>query len=467
MKRAWVGVAVTLLLAGAAVADRLRPPQPVEPATVHASNPGGVWACPVMKLAGANGWLHLFNSGDDASAVRISYVPDRGATVEQALTLAPHRTLTAGTPRAMLAADAGAIVEYAGGRVTVSRTVSIGGAAGAASCDRPGGATLIVPQGSTFTAETQLVLLNPGAADAVVDVALLTNGRSLQPQSLSGRVVPARHRLVIRAGDYAFDARAVAAQITTQAGRVVVDGILTAGSTADLIQGVPPSAESATVASSARGGVLFGVVAIGDEDAVGSGRLLAFDGASTFPPLVTSLAPDTPIVSAAGASHPGAIGLAVESSTSPLVIGARWQVVTKGNPGEVAMSTGVTPSHEVLAVLGPPAASGAMRLLIANTDTAPASIDIVVFTEAGPAKLPQLQGIALEPGRSATLTLQGLSPSATVGLQIRSSGGRVVAALEATTAAPTFTAYAVTAVPTENVPVVGVEPDPRRGVPAS
>jgi len=466
MRRMWIGLAAVLLLAGAAVADRLEPPRPPLAKPDRVGHPGGVWACPVVKMAGTPGWLHLVNIGRGASTVRITYVIDGRKPIEQALLLASGRAKTIGTPGALLTQAAGAIVEYAGGRVTVSRTTMIGAIAGAASCARPGAGTLVLSQGSTLKAETQLVLLNPGGADAVVDVALLVNGRVLEPESLSGRVVPARSRLVIREGDFAFDARAVAAMVTASAGRVVIDGILTAPSAVDLIPGVAATREVGTVASSSRGTSIFSVVAIGEDDAVTDARVLTVEGPSAFGPLVTALEPDRPLVAAAGGEVPGAVALDLASSTAPIAIGARWQVKARSGAIDSAISAGMAPSKEVVAVLGPPASSPAMRLLIANPDAGEATIDATVITETGGTNPVALSGVKLEAGRSVTLTLQGISTSATVGVVVRSRGARVVVALEATIPLPGFSAYAVTGVPTLIPGPVAVEPDPRQGVPA-
>jgi uncharacterized protein DUF5719 len=466
MRRIWIAVPIVLALAGVGVVDRLRPPKPPLPAPVRPMRAGGVWACPVVKLDGSGGYLHLVNAGSGPSTVRITYVPDGRKTIERAITLGAGRATTVGTPGSLLPAAAGAIVEYAGGAVTVSRTAVFGGAAGAAPCNRPGPATVVVPQGSTLKAETQLAILNPTAADAVVDVALLVNGQPLRPQLLTGRVVPARSRLVLREGDFAFDAHSTAAMITAQGGRVVVDGTLTAAGTVDIIPAAPATREVAAVASTARGTAIFAVVAIGEDDAVTAARLLTVQGPTTFGPLVTGLPPDKPLVSQAGADKPGAIALHVVSSTSPVAIGARWQVRAANGSSEWAVSSGVQPAKDVVAVLGAPATPAAMRLLVTNPDPAEATISATLFTESGPQEPQALQDVRIAPGKSVALSISGVPATATVGVMVHSTGGRIVAAIEGTTTTPVYAAYAVTAIPIVAPPGVAVVPDPRQGVPA-
>src|ERR1051326_5775715 len=163
MRRSLLGALLVVVIAGFALADRFSsaaPPVPVADAPVPS---GGVWACPIVKMEGAAGFIHLLNSGSGSSIVRITYVPDGRKPIERAITVASGHATTIGTPGSLLPVAAGAIVQYAGGAITASRTAFFGGAAGAAQCARPGPATVVVPPGSTLNAETQLAIMNPGA----------------------------------------------------------------------------------------------------------------------------------------------------------------------------------------------------------------------------------------------------------------------------------------------------------------
>lgn len=474
MRRLWIGVVVVIVLAGAAVADRLEPPKSPLPSTDPVDGPGGVWACPVVKGAGSAGWLHLVNTGRDAAQIRISFLPDGRKPIEQSLALGAGRAGTVGTPASIGRDAAGAIVEYAGGEVTVSRTVllSVHGATGAAaaSCARPGTETLVISQGATLRAETQIALLNPTTADALVDVALLVEGQKLEPESLQRRIVPARGRLVLREGDFAFDEPAIAALVVARTGRVVADGVLLAAGLLDIVPAQTVGGELVAVASTARGGVQFAAVAVGDEDAVTQGLFQSTAGQTTFAALTTGIRPNTPTVTAppAGDTPTGPVALSVRSTTSSIALGARWQVVARSGPIETATSTGVSPARGAVVVLGPPAPSSGMRLLVANPDPEDAFLNVALFTGAGRSAPAPLQGLRLGGGRTTTITLPGSPPDATVGVAVASRGGRIVAALEAVLTLPNlFAAYAVTAVPMSTVPLVAIEPDARQGVPAS
>ena len=467
MRRPLLALFLVLVVAGFALVDRFSAAAPPLPAADKPRHAGGVWACPVVKMEGAAGFIHLVNSGPGSSIVRITYVPDGRKPIERAITVAEGRATTIGTPGSLLPVAAGAIVQYAGGTITASRTAFFGGAAGAAVCSRPGAATVVVPQGSTLKAETQLVLLNPTAADAVVDIALLQqSGEALRPQLLTGRVIPAGSRLVLREGDFAFDLRTVAAMITASTGRVVVDGALIAPATVDIVPGVPAGRDVAAVANNARGEAWFSVVAVGQADAVTTASVLTPQGSTAFGPLVTALAPERPLFSKASTPTHGPLALHVVSETSPVTIGARWQIVASNGAADWAVSSGAVPARHVLAVVGSPATPAATRLLITDPDTAEAIVNVTVFTERGPSAPAALQGVHIAPGRAVALGFSGLAPNATIGVEIRSTGGGVVAALESTVTTPVFAAYAVTAVPVITPPPVAVVSDPRQGVPA-
>jgi hypothetical protein len=277
--------------------------------------------------------------------------------------------------------------------------------------------------------------------------------------------VPARRRLVLREGDFAFDTKNVGATIAASAGRVVADGVLEAGSAVDLIPAVSPARSVSVIGSSARGTLLFSAMGIGDDDAVTDAHVITTNGPTTFGPLVTALAPDTPILAAAGGDAPGTAALTIGSSTAFLAIGSRWQVKTPDGSVEWAVATGAPPSRHLVAVIGPPASVAALHLLVANVDDVPAIVDVEVLTETGPIEVSALQDVVVPGGGTSSLRVRGVPATATVGLVIRSSRGRIVAAVEAVTSRPGPSAYAIIGVPAVVSPEVAVVADPRQGVP--
>lgn len=473
LRRFWIGVVVAAAFAGAAAADRFAPASPALPAPQKAGAPGAVWACPMVKGAGTSGWIHVANAGTTPSLVRVTFIPDGAPPVVIAVTVEPGRATTVGAPANMRQA-AGALVEAGGGELIVSRSAFLVEAPGrsgaaAAACRRPDEQTVVVPVGSTLGAETQIVMLNPGASDAVVDVALAFDGERQEPETLRGRVVPARGRLVIRAGDFAFDVSALTAIVTARSGRVVAEGLLVRGGSIELVPGGAAAQSLVALTSSGRGPGGFATVAIGDADAVIEARLLTTTGQSSFEALAAGVPPYRPIVAgvppAAGPAGPAA--LAVESATSGLAIVGSWQVSARGASDQL-IAPGTVPSRRAVAVMGVPATPGSTGVLLAATDEEAAVVDITVLTEAGPVAPPQLKGLRVEAGRTAVFGLPGVPATSAFGVVISSSAGAFVAALDVTSVlSGFFGAYAVAAVPTIASPPVGVVMDPRTGIPAA
>ena len=273
----------------------------------------------------------------------------------------------------------------------------------------------------------------------------------------------------MREGDFTFDARAVAAEITAQTGRIVADAAIVTRSYVDLVPGVNATRDLVAMASTARGPAAFSAVAIGDDDAVIDGGVLGADGRTAYAPLLTPLAPNEPQLSSLPADEvpAGAAALSARSKTAAIAIGARWVVRATSGRTDSASTSGVQPGNEVVAVVGTPAVPGALRLLVANPDETEGLINVTVVTESGATVPPRLQGVHLGPGRSATLTFQGLPKAGTVGVIVSSTGARVAAALEALANLPSsFAAYAVSGIPVLPAPLIAVEPDARQGVPA-
>ena len=463
---------VVLALAGAAVADRFSPPKPPLSKPDSPAEAGGVWACPFVKAAGAPGWLHFANFGAQPAHVRVTYLPDRKQPVTQVFDIGVGRAGTVGVPGSLRAAGAGAIIEYAGGDVVVSRTAfwTANGGTGAAGapCGRPGAQALVAAQGATLGVDTQLVLLNPGASDALVDVSLLFDGQELQPETLRGRVVPARGRLLIREGDFAFDERAVAGVVRMRSGRVVVDAVLAGRGLIEVIPAIGAVRETVAVGNAAGGALSFAAVAVGEIDAVTDGRTLSADGQGVFEPLAAGLPPNAPRIAniPKGSIGPGAVGVTVTSSTSPVALGARWQVIGRGGAVEQAATVAVPAASRTAAVIGRPATPSELLLLVANPADRDAALTISVATEAGLSKPRALQNVALAAGKAITLSLAGVGGSGTVGIILTSSGAPVAAAIQGIALQPAFGVYAVTAIPDPPRPPVAVDPDPRAGVAA-
>lgn len=474
MRKLAIGIVVVVALSAAAVADRYAPATLPRPAGAGGASPGVVWACPVVKGANAPGWIHLANAARTASAVHITFIPDGATPVALAVTVEPGRALTVGSPPAVRQA-AGALVETAGGEVVVSRTAFAASSSGrfggaAATCSRVDTDTTVIPFGSTLQAETLIAVMNPATTDAVVDISIASDGQRLQPETLRGRVVPARKRLLLRAGDFAFDAATIAVVVTARSGRVVAEGLLAHGGFLELIPGGPPVPSLVAIASSSRGPAGFSTVGIGDADAVVEARLLSSTGQAAFEPLASGIPPDTPLVATVppAAAPAGPLALALESATSPLGVAASWQVAGGRGLTDQAITVGTTPARRSAAVIGLPATPGSVRMLLAVPEAAPAIVDIALLTEAGPLAPAELQGVRIEPGRTAMIGMPAVPATSAIGVLVTSNGSGVAMVLEATATIPDlFGAYGVVGTPSLPQPAPGILIDPRIGIPVA
>jgi len=460
-------LALTLAVAAGMVAavavDAVTPParsaQPVTPAP----SSGGIWACPVASLGTGGGYVFVANAGPRPARARVVLIPDKGRPAVLPVTLRP------GSVRALAIhlrtkLPVGAIVEFAGSDVVAFHSVALndpnlGVGATGAPCGRPGPTLLAVPQGRTLGADTQLALLNPGASDAVVSVRLLSDGAVLQPERLSRRVVPARGRLIVHVGDFAFDKRDVTALVTMVSGRVVAENVVF-GSGVTMVPAVSPARRIVVpVGSSAE--ATLSLAAAGDADTDLSSRLLgraAQGAASGVPTSLSGLTSRGVAVAAFGKGAPVAYGLEAQEG-SPVVAGARW-VVRRRGAIETAGATGAEPARRWAAVVPAYSGTSEVRALIANPGSVRTRVRLRLL---GASRARTLAPVTVGGGRLASVVL-GDRPGV-YGLE--AIGDRpVVVALSSVGGAAFLQALAVTAVPIEAVGAAAVTLDPRVGVPA-
>lgn len=367
-----------------------------------------------MYAGNGRAWLHLANAGNGPSVVRVSFVRDRARRVVQEVNLGAGEaaTLPADT---RLGRASGAIVEYAGGEVFASRTAVFDAPIGlsrprrgavAAPCSRAGGSTLIVASASTFAAESTIVLLNPSSGDAVVDVSFVEQGDEITPEKLTRFIVPARGRRQVRAGDYAFDVRAVSAVVRVRSGRVVADGLVASGGGLTLSPGLPPAGRLVALGTTAAGSARLDVAAPGEQDALVEATTLSPGGPNAFSPLASEVAANAPKVAGLAPAKTEALGVSLLlREGSPLAATAVWAVPSASGSGDFAASDARPPARRLVAVAGAPAAAPQAKLLVANPNEGTATFSVTLLTSGGPVSSPALSSVSLGPGRAIALRL--------------------------------------------------------------
>jgi hypothetical protein len=184
----------------------------------------GAWFCPHGGAEGWDVWVLAANPSNQPSRLVLS---PHGATAEvSSATLEPrtHRYFKVSADELA----AGTVVEFFGGQAVASMVVARPGGRGLAAepCTSTAADRWYVPDG---TAEVEgegasVVVMNPTAADAVVDFVLTTEDESLRPGPLQGVVLGPGRVKGIDLNRFSLGARTVGARVTAAVGRVAVAG---------------------------------------------------------------------------------------------------------------------------------------------------------------------------------------------------------------------------------------------------
>jgi hypothetical protein len=223
---ALVAVLAVALTAGGLALERSLGVRPAaEGAVPTPQAASGAWFCPHGGGEDWDVWVLAANPSDRPSQLGLT---SRGGTLEaSSATLEPrtHRYFRVST------ADiaAGTVIEFFGGQAVASMVVVRPGGRGIAAepCTSTVSDRWYVPDG---TAEVEgesasVVVMNPTAADAVVDIVVTTEGESLRPGPLQGVVLGPGRVKGFDLNRFALGARTVAARVTAAAGRVAVGGL--------------------------------------------------------------------------------------------------------------------------------------------------------------------------------------------------------------------------------------------------
>lgn len=469
-----VAVGIALALAGALVADEVRPAVPSHPAALIPPPASGALACPAAVEADGRAYLHLANLGDDESVVRITLTGRRG---EQAVLRRRFAPGAAETLRlhGRVEGDAGAVIDHAGGRLVASHSLwftrraepgSLRGGA-AAACVRAGSPVLAVPHVRTLDADTRLVLYNPGRAASYVSVTLVQGKRAFSPQNLTRRRVAPGRRRSFRLGDFAFDAGELTAVITADSGgRVVGEGLVTTARGTALVAAVEPTTQVLAASAASGSGSSIGFTTVGEEDAGLASRVVGPTGQGTAAGLPVTLAPMTTAraaIPSRSRGGPAAVATTVEVGSS-VVAGTSWLDERVGGADIAATESGA-PALRWAAVFGSPEPEGRgslVRAVLVNPGDAPATIRVRRLGGEG------AEDLLVDPGRLVRLPVG--RGSGTFAIEIESDQP-VFLMLDAVASrgsgsTGTVFGFGIAATPSTVPPAVAVRLEPRLGVPA-
>jgi hypothetical protein len=218
-------LAATVVSGGLAMEARLGTRVPIEAAVP--AEVSGAWFCPHGGGEGYRAWVVVANPETTQANLHLTTYAAGTTPVMSGTTLEPgtHRYLEVGAPQ-MAAAS---VVEFFGAEVSAGMVVAGPNGVGLAAepCSARAGSTLYVPESSTLRGEVaHVVVFNPFATDAVVEVRLIAGDRMLRPSPFKGVVLEPGEIRAFQLNRFALGEEALAATVTAALGRVGVSGVV-------------------------------------------------------------------------------------------------------------------------------------------------------------------------------------------------------------------------------------------------
>jgi len=300
----------------------------------------------------------------------------------------------------------------------------------AATCPSPTSDAWLVGGSTSGGSSSRLVLVNPGATAAEVDVELLTPDGVEQPAAGQGVVVPAGQRAELLVEGLLGGADALAVHVTSTGGAVAPSMVVTrlAGLVPRGVEVVVPSAPPAQeqvvpgVATAGRSTAVLRLAVPGSEpadvrwdvlaDAAGAGAAAALSSEATVPGSSTV---DVPL----GGVPAGSAGV-VLTSDAPVVASVvleRLSTEDEAGPAEVAVAPATAPLAPGAGLALPAADAGlAASLLLTNATDEPATVELVGLS----AGAEQAEPVEVAVPARATRQLDPASLGAVAGVLVRS-----------------------------------------------
>ncbi len=186
-----------------------------------------VWFCPGTppSIPAGDGHVIFSNTASAPAQVAVTVLPDKGNSTHTSFAVPGSSTVV--KPRPQLGAPGALTVETFGGRVVVEEDID--GRAGVESspCATQGSTQWFFAAGSTPRGVQQwLVLDNPFASDARVNIKLRTSDGVHEPQQLQELDVPRRSRVVVPVHTLVVREDRVSIEVDADLGRVVAEQTL-------------------------------------------------------------------------------------------------------------------------------------------------------------------------------------------------------------------------------------------------
>lgn len=269
-------VAVVLVAIVARNASARRTASPVVTPASATRADDGVWFCPGAppQYQHRNGVVTFANIGTSSATIAVTDLPDKGNAARISFAVGARSTIT--KTRDQLGPPGALTVETFGSRVVVEEGIEGVGAVDSASCAPSAASHAYFAAGTTVQGVQQwLVIDNPFASDAKVDVALQTDSGQRRPDVLQGLDIVGRSRYVVALDTLAVRMARVAVEVDARLGTVVATQTLVYSKTAGtpgvaMALGAPTANDTWAIAGGTtppKSNVWLAIANVGSDDA--------------------------------------------------------------------------------------------------------------------------------------------------------------------------------------------------------
>jgi hypothetical protein len=431
-RRVGFAAALVVVIATAVAIGNAQTPAPAAlsapEAGVVGAAPGEVWFCPGLPpaVSAADARVTFANTGTTPAELAVTVLADKGKASHRNITVAASSVLT---PRRAELGPAGALtIETFGGPVLVEEGVD-----GPSGIDMSPCATQTATQwhfaaGTTVRGVQQwLVIENPYASDAKVDVTLRTSGGLRRPEGLQGFDIARRSRAVVPIHDHAVRDDRVAVEVEARIGSIVAAQTLVFGADAGgpgiaLTLGAPAASDHWVAADGATVAGATGWVAIsndGVDDAQVAVQAVQENGEAVAPVMLGLAQDEVTWVQ---------VGNCPQNTDEcvPVPAGARYSIDVRSDRGVPVVAQTITRSRPGGDGVGAATTLGATRpaahwgfatsrvggqrstmLAFVNPLAQPAHVRVALVREGRVDHPESVQAVTVPPGRRVTVSIVG------------------------------------------------------------
>jgi len=443
-------VAGAVAAGNATVASTAAPSAPSAAAALPAAPASTVWFCTGAPpaIAAGDGVVTFSNTDTATAQIDLTILPDKGQPVRQSFSL-PGATVVR-KARAQLGLPGALTVETFGGRVVVEEGIEGKSGLESTPCATQASAHWFFAAGTTPRGVQQwLVLDNPYASGARVNIMLRTGDGVHEPQALQGVHVPRRSRVVVPLHSIVVREDRVATEVDATLGRVVAEQTLvfttdavTPGVATTL--GAPESADHWWFAGGASAPGVTGIVAItnvGSDNAQVGVQAVPAAGAQAPPPTQLTIAQDDVVWVQLGNCSVNSSCVAVPSGQSfaldvhsdhgvAIVAQTLWRYsIRDGELGATSVIGMPNPSATWLFGRSIVTGEKTTTLAVVNPLAQAAQVGVALVSGGSVTQPPALQHVTVPAGGRATLVIIAPSkrpPSSDAAMVVTSSSPVVV-----------------------------------------